>query len=251
MRGDPQHLWRGEAGHGEIAGARFEIGDAPFELGAFGKRPAVVPQNRGSERFVLRVEQRRAMHMARKTDARQRREVGRGMAADCGDCGLDSLDPIGRVLLAPQGMRARNAERDRSFGEHALVEIDKQRLHRGRTDVEAQKRLSCLPSHRRLPLEEATINKKPRPCRRGSGSSASDYENQATFRFPADERPVRLSATISKATFCPSLSSLSPARSTALIWTNTSLPPSSGWMKPKPFVALNHLTVPIAIDAVP
>jgi hypothetical protein len=28
------------------------------------------------------------------------------------------------------------------------------------------------------------------------------------------------------------------------------LPPSSGWIKPKPFVALNHLTVPIAIDAV-
>jgi hypothetical protein len=39
----------------------------------------------------------------------------------------------------------------------------------------------------------------------------------------------------------------SGARSTALIWTNTSLPPPSGWMKPKPLVALNHLTVPAAI----
>ena len=32
--------------------------------------------------------------------------------------------------------------------------------------------------------------------------------------------------------------------STALICTTASLPPSSGSMKPKPFVALNHLTVP-------
>src|ERR1700710_644477 len=38
-----------------------------------------------------------------------------------------------------------------------------------------------------------------------------------------------------------------PARSTAEMWTNTSLPPSSGWMKPKPLVSLNHLTVPMLI----
>jgi hypothetical protein len=25
------------------------------------------------------------------------------------------------------------------------------------------------------------------------------------------------------------------------------LPPLSGWMKPKPFVALNHFTVPVAM----
>jgi hypothetical protein len=29
------------------------------------------------------------------------------------------------------------------------------------------------------------------------------------------------------------------------MWTNTSLPPPSGWMKPYPFCALNHFTVPI------
>ena len=47
--------------------------------------------------------------------------------------------------------------------------------------------------------------------------------------------------------FWPSLSEPRPARSTALMWTNTSLPPSSGCMKPKPFVALNRLTVPVVI----
>src|SRR5271166_6279945 len=31
------------------------------------------------------------------------------------------------------------------------------------------------------------------------------------------------------------------------MWTNASLPPSSGWMKPKPFCGLNHFTVPIAM----
>src|SRR5208282_6426123 len=31
------------------------------------------------------------------------------------------------------------------------------------------------------------------------------------------------------------------------MWTNTSFEPSSGWMKPKPFWELNHLTVPCDI----
>src|SRR6185295_1954646 len=38
-----------------------------------------------------------------------------------------------------------------------------------------------------------------------------------------------------------------PARSTAVTCTNTSFEPSLGWMKPKPFCALNHFTVPVAI----
>src|ERR1700684_1488381 len=32
------------------------------------------------------------------------------------------------------------------------------------------------------------------------------------------------------------------------MWTKTSLPPASGWIKPKPFWALNHFTVPVVID---
>ena len=51
--------------------------------------------------------------------------------------------------------------------------------------------------------------------------------------------------------FWPSLSEPRPARSTALMWTNTSLPPSSGRMKPKPIVALNRFTVPVVILASP
>src|SRR4051812_218909 len=41
------------------------------------------------------------------------------------------------------------------------------------------------------------------------------------------------------------------ARSTAEMCTNTSWPPSSGWMKPKPFWPLNHFTTPVAISVSP
>src|ERR1041385_6754850 len=40
-----------------------------------------------------------------------------------------------------------------------------------------------------------------------------------------------------------------PARSTALMCTNTSFDPSLGWMNPKPFCELKNFTVPVAIMA--
>src|SRR5690606_18514481 len=60
--------------------------------------------------------------------------------------------------------------------------------------------------------------------------------------------PLRSLAS-SKLTRCPSERVLSPARSTADMWTNTSLPPPSGWMKPNPLVALNHFTVPVGMKS--
>src|SRR5262249_56094044 len=75
--------------------------------------------------------------------------------------------------------------------------------------------------------------------------TASGYSTSE--RLAAESLPR--SRAISYLTFCPSLSELRPARSTALMWTNTSLPPSLGSMNPKPFWRLNHLTVPVAILA--
>jgi hypothetical protein len=49
------------------------------------------------------------------------------------------------------------------------------------------------------------------------------------------------------ATFRPSLRLDIPARFIALMCTKTSLPPSSGWMNPKPFWLLNHFTVPVVM----
>src|SRR3954454_3319396 len=52
---------------------------------------------------------------------------------------------------------------------------------------------------------------------------------------------------VSNSTWSPSLSDLKPDASMALKWTKTSLLPSSGVIKPKPFASLNHFTVPLAI----
>jgi hypothetical protein len=51
----------------------------------------------------------------------------------------------------------------------------------------------------------------------------------------------------SNETFWSSGSERRPAASTAVACTNTSLPPPSGAMKPKPLVVLKNLTVPIVI----
>src|SRR6202000_2843497 len=69
----------------------------------------------------------------------------------------------------------------------------------------------------------------------------------ASERFSALVLPRILSVLSSKLTFWPSARPERPARSTALMCTNTSLPPSLGWMKPKPFWPLNHFTVPVVI----
>src|SRR4051812_7576891 len=55
----------------------------------------------------------------------------------------------------------------------------------------------------------------------------------------------------SYSTFAPSVSVRKPSPAIPLKWTNASLPPSSGVMKPKPFSSLNHFTTPVAIPALP
>src|SRR6516164_3776445 len=70
---------------------------------------------------------------------------------------------------------------------------------------------------------------------------------QTSDRFSALTLPRILSAWTSNETFWPSARPERPARSTALMCTKTSFPPSLGWIKPKPFWPLNHLTVPVGI----
>src|SRR5262249_15831019 len=61
-----------------------------------------------------------------------------------------------------------------------------------------------------------------------------------------------LSGSTSKEMRCPSVSDLSPARSTAGTWPNTSRPPPSGLMDAEPRWALKNLTVPaMAIGKLP
>jgi len=107
----------------------------------------------------------------------------------------------------------------------------------------------ALESENPRPANRTRATSAIRPCQyiRGQGATAIDTVDQTLCRLFADDLPVRRSSTTSKETFCPSLRLCIPARSTALMCTNTSLPPSSGWIKPKPFWPLNHFTVPCVI----
>ena len=71
-----------------------------------------------------------------------------------------------------------------------------------------------------------------RQKRAGAPKSAPPCRRQATFKFVADSLPLFRSASTSYVTFMPSARPLMPDRSTALICTNTSLPPWSGWINP-------------------
>ena len=144
MLGDPHRLRRGEAGHREVAGAAQEIGNAPFELRAFGEGAAVVPQDRRPQRLVRRVEKGRAVHLAGQADAGESRERVRRVAAHGLDGGLDAFDPVVGILLAPQRFRTRHVERGGRLGDGSLLGVDQQRLDRRRADVEPEER---FPTH--------------------------------------------------------------------------------------------------------
>ena len=94
---------------------------------------------------------------------------------------------------------------------------------------------------------------QPATCETGLGPTAPSWCRiavrrrlllQASLRFAAASLPR--SFTTSMLTRCPSFSPVSPAAWTAVMWTNTSFPPPSGWLKPKPLSALNYFTLPVA-----
>src|SRR5467141_3716522 len=76
--------------------------------------------------------------------------------------------------------------------------------------------------------------------------SAALLSGQPTLRTLAACGPLGPSCT-SYSTFWPSARLRNPSDWMAVWWTNTSLPPASGVMKPKPFASLNHFTVPLGI----
>src|SRR3954463_12244737 len=115
------------------------------------------------------------------------------------------------------------------------------------------------------PMELGTANKREcatpprgRSCAQGrfpvSSAARSECEKEAVndecqpaLRTLAACGPFGPSVT-SYSTFWPSARLRKPSAWIAVWWTNTSLPPPSGVMKPNPFASLNHFTVPVAID---
>ncbi|CDX15823.1 hypothetical protein MPLB_1540072 [Mesorhizobium sp. ORS 3324] len=81
--------------------------------------------------------------------------------------------------------------------------------------------------------------------RRSSADDRQAPAAQAARRLTAfGPLPMRSGST-SKVTFWPSTRVRRPEASIAEMWTNTSLAPPSGVMKPKPLVALKNFTVPV------
>src|SRR3954451_21031673 len=96
------------------------------------------------------------------------------------------------------------------------------------------------PSH-----EILLIPKTKTPGRAGGNvmiSCADRERSQETLRFSADALPRFSTRSYSTTWF--SLRVESPARSTAEMWTKTSLSLPFGLINPYPLVGLNHLTVP-------
>ena len=126
---------------------RRRSGTRLFELGAFGERADVVPQDRRAQRLAGGVEERRAVHLAGEADAGEPGEgVGRALAQRR-DAGGDGLDPVVGVLFAPQRLRPRQRQRDGGVGDRALFGVDQQRLDRRSADVQPKKGLARADSH--------------------------------------------------------------------------------------------------------
>src|SRR3954452_5308995 len=98
---------------------------------------------------------------------------------------------------------------------------------------EAPSHSEYFPSHTKTPGRAGGNVMIPR---------ADRERNQETLRFSADALPRFSTRSYSTTWF--SLRVESPARSTAEMWTKTSLSLPFGLMNPYPLVGLNHLTVP-------
>jgi hypothetical protein len=101
----------------------------------------------GPQRLAGGVEERRAVHLAGEADASEPGEgFGRALAQR-GDAGVDRIDPVVGVLLAPQRLRPRQRQRDGGVGDRPLFSVDQQRLDRRCADVQPKKGFARADSH--------------------------------------------------------------------------------------------------------
>ncbi len=121
VRLHPQQLRGREAGHGNVAGDAAAGRLGRFEFGALRRTAAVVPQDRRAQHAVFGVEQRRAVHLARQTDAAH---GGIGLRL----CGAQlapgppcvAAHQSCRVLLRPQRLRPADRQRRMRAADHGL-----------------------------------------------------------------------------------------------------------------------------------
>ena len=141
---EPEELGRREARERPVPCQLDEPlpADPLLDLGAFGGRPLVVPEDRRADHAAVAVEDDEAVHLAREADARNRAPGG-----DLREGGERGLPPVVRVLLGPAGLRGRERVAARRSGKHGAVGRHRDRLDAGRPDVEADE--SRLSGHGR------------------------------------------------------------------------------------------------------
>ena len=128
MFGHPAQLGRGEPGHGQAAAEVGQLGHFGHHLGAFGGAARVVPQNGRSQNLVVRVQQHRAVHLARQANALHGRHLCGVRQAQLRQRFARSRPPVLRRLFAVAGVRARNGERAARHRHHPVVAGQKQNL---------------------------------------------------------------------------------------------------------------------------
>ena len=130
VRAKPQELRRGEARERAVARQRDQPleAEAPLDLRALGAGALVVPEDRRPERHVVRAERNEPVHLAGEPDRGrvESRENAFGRA-----------HPVVRILLGPSRLRRRELVRLLLAREHLAVRVDRDRLDRGRADVDA------------------------------------------------------------------------------------------------------------------
>ena len=121
MRAQPPQLGRGEAGHGQVAGDLGNFGYGGSQGHAGSAAAAIVPQNRRAQYLVLRVQQHRAMHLARQTDGAHRRQIDPVAGGQLVHDRFQCTPPAVRILLGPQGLRLLHGELRVRHGYYAVV----------------------------------------------------------------------------------------------------------------------------------
>ena len=162
----PQQLGCGKAGHGQVAGDLARGGHSLLQLGAFGRRAAVIPEDGRAQHLALRAQHHGAVHVARQAHAAHLRPgIGR-LRTQPRHGSFGSGQPVGRVLLAPGRLGAVLGHRRIGHGVHLLVFAQQQQFDTRGAQVNTQVHALLLKQWEKC--SHALIPKRPAPCLRYS-----------------------------------------------------------------------------------
>ena len=194
----PQQFGRRETRHGAAADDVGEVRETAMQLGAFGRCPAVVPQQGRPDGRVGGIEQSDAQHLARQADAAHGRHRCRRFGRQGVEAVDDRLPPILRRLLRPQRLGVREGQRCAGRRHRTVIVVHDDGLDARRADVDAEIhstvsrcRAGCRARRarrlRRPPAPSTAWRAGRRP---GSPSCSSRLKPRWTWRCRAASRRV-------------------------------------------------------------